>query len=195
MPSLLPTLLETIKCEDGIIDNLTYHQERLERSRRELFGFTDPLELSSILKPPSHGLYRCRVLYSKTIESVEYIPYTPKLFNTLQIVASSITYDYKYANRRELESLLHTYPHADDIIIEKNGLITDTTIANLAFFDGEKWVTPKEPLLQGTMRAKLIDEGFLHTETIRSEQISSYEQVALINAMLGFKIIKPTILH
>jgi 4-amino-4-deoxychorismate lyase len=195
MPSALPTLLETIKCEDGIIDNLFYHQKRLDKSRRELFGFEDPLELSSLLKPPSEGLYRCRVLYSKTIESIQYIPYTPKAFNTLQIVSSSLSYEYKYAERSELESLLSAHPHADDVIIEKNGLITDTTIANLAFFDGKKWVTPEDPLLEGTMRAKLIDEGFLHPEIIRSEEISRYEQVSLINAMLGFKIINPKILH
>ena len=195
MPSQLPILLETIKCEDGIIENLPYHQKRLEKSRKELFGLENHLELSTVLEPPVKGLYRCRVLYSKAIESVQYIPYIPKEFNRLQIVSSSLTYHYKYADRSELESLLNAHPHADDIIIEKNGLITDTSIANLAFFDGAKWITPQEPLLEGTMRAKLIDEGFLYPKNIRSEEISHYKQVALINAMLGFKIINPTILH
>lgn len=195
MLSPLPTLLETIRCEDGTIDNLSYHQKRLEKSRRELFGFESPLELAPLLKAPHKGLYRCRVLYSRTIESIQYIPYAPKALNTLQIVPSSLSYHYKYADRSELESLLNAHPHADDIIIEKNGLITDTTIANLAFFDGKKWITPEKPLLEGTMRAKLIDEGFLHPQTIRSKEIAHYQQVALINAMLGFKIIRAAILH
>jgi 4-amino-4-deoxychorismate lyase len=43
------------------------------------------------------------------------------------------------------------------------------------------------------MRAKLLDEGFLHTRNIKKDDLALYTQVALINAMLGFKIINPTI--
>jgi len=40
------------------------------------------------------------------------------------------------------------------------------------------------------MRQKLLDEGFLHTRDIKKEDLSHYTQVALTNAMLGFKILK-----
>ena len=82
-----------------------------------------------------------------------------------------------------------TLKHFDDIIIEKKGFITDTSIANLAFYDGEQWFTPKNPLLEGTMRAKLLDEGFLQTREIKRSEISHYTKVALMNAMIGFKIL------
>lgn len=192
--SQIPLLLETIRCENGIIHNLEYHQRRVDKSRRELFGLEDQLELSSLIKAPNEGLYRCRMLYDKNVRSIEYLSYTPKTFHTLKIIQATIGYSYKFADRNILEALLKSHPEADDVIIEHNGLITDTTIANIALFDGERWVTPKSPLLEGIMRARLIDEGFLHTADIPSNEIEKYEKVALMNAMIGFRIINPKII-
>ena len=83
----------------------------------------------------------------------------------------------------------------DEVIIEKEGYLTDITIANIAFYDGEQWFTPENPLLKGTMRAKLIDEGFLHKREIRKKDLDNYTQVALINAMIGFKILNHFNIH
>ena len=182
-------LMETIKIEDGIVANLTYHQTRFDKSRRDIFNSKERLELSSLIKAPKKGVYRCRILYNKKIESIEYIPYIPKEIHRLQIIPSTIEYSYKYANRDELNSLLKTYPNIDEVIIEKDGYLTDTTISNIALYDGKRWFTPDTPLLEGTMRAKLIDEGFLHTKSIIKEELNIYTHFALINAMLGFKIL------
>jgi 4-amino-4-deoxychorismate lyase len=184
-----PLLLETIKIEEGEIHNLSYHQARCTKSRQKLFKCSDILDLSTIIDAPKTGLYRCRILYAETLHSIEYIPYAPKKIETLKIVPSNIEYSFKYANRDALNALLETNNDVDEVIIEKNGLLTDTTLSNIAFFDGTKWFTPEKPLLEGTMRAKLIDEGFLQTKEIRQNELSDYSQVALINAMLGFKIL------
>jgi 4-amino-4-deoxychorismate lyase len=184
-----PLLLETIKIEEGEIANLSYHQARCDLSRQKLFHCTDRLDLSSIIKPPQTGLYRCRILYAEKLHSIEYIPYKPKKIETLKIVPSDIEYSFKYANRDALNDLLESNQDVDEVIIEKDGCLTDTTISNIAFFDGKTWFTPDKPLLGGTMRAKLIDDGFLHTKEIRKEELSNYSQVALINAMIGFKIL------
>lgn len=184
-----PLLLETIKIEDGKIHNLSYHQQRCDHSRQMLFGSKDTLELASFITPPTQELYRCRILYGEELNSVEYIPYTPKEINSLKIIASNIKYDFKYANREPLDTLLLSNQDADEVIIEKEGYLTDTTIANIAFYDGEHWLTPKKPLLQGTMRAKLIEEGLLKTQDIRKEDLQKYTQVALMNAMIGFKVL------
>ena len=184
-----PLLLETIKIEEGEIHNLSYHQARCTKSRQKLFKCSDILDLSTIIDAPETGLYRCRILYAETLHSIEYIPYAPKKIETLKIVPSNIEYSFKYANRDALNALLETNSDVDEVIIEKNGLLTDTTLSNIAFFDGTKWFTPEKPLLEGTMRAKLIDEGFLQTKEIRQNELSDYSQVALINAMLGFKIL------
>ena len=183
-------LLETLKIEDGVIHNLSYHQERCTRSRKKLYGSTDILQLENSIIAPSQGLYRCRVIYAHHIQSIEYIPYVPRNIDTLKIVSSTLTYDLKYANRRMLDTLLHQHPEADDILIEQDGYLTDTSIANIAFYDGQTWYTPTQPLLHGTMRQKLLDDGFLQTKQIQKEDLTQYSQVALMNAMIGFKIIK-----
>jgi len=185
----LSLLLETIKIEDGNIENLFYHQKRFDKSRNELFELRDKLELSSIIEAPQKGLYRCRILYDQEIHSIEYIPYKPKNIEKLKIITSNINYDYKYADREMFNTLLQTHSEYDEIIIEKDGYLTDTTISNIAFYDGLRWITPTKPLLEGTMRAKLLDEGFLQTKTIRKEDLKNYSQIALMNSMIGFKIL------
>ncbi|RLA68239.1 MAG: hypothetical protein DRQ78_01590 [Epsilonproteobacteria bacterium] len=183
-------LFETIKIEDGKIFNLPYHQARLDKSSKTLWNPRDTnIILSSIIDPPKKGLHRCRVCYSNTLHSIEYIPYIYKEIKTIKIVSASIDYAFKYVDRTEINALLALHTQADDILIEKNGYLSDTSIANIAFYDGSKWFTPSNPLLEGTMRNKLISEGFLHTKKIKKEEINNYSQVALMNAMLGFKII------
>ena len=189
--STLPLLLETIKIEEGQIQNLSYHQARCDQSRQILFGSTDRLDLSSVIDAPESGLYRCRILYGISLHSIEYIPYTPREISSLRIVSSDIDYSLKYADRSALDALLAANKDVDEVIIEKNGYLTDITIANIAFYDGTEWFTPQTPLLKGTMRAKLIDEGFLKTKDIKREDLGKYTKVALMNAMIGFKIINP----
>ena len=189
-----PLLLETIKIDKGKVENLSYHQQRCDRSRQILFNATDTLELLPHIKAPSTDLYRCRILYGKTLHSIEYIPYTPKEIHALKIVPSTIDYALKYADRDDLNTLLEAHPDVDDVIIEKEGYLSDTSIANIAFYNGTQWFTPKKPLLQGTMRAKLIEEGFLHTEDISKADLHKYTHLALMNAMIGFKILNINII-
>ena len=185
----MPLLLETIKIEEGQASNLIYHQKRFDRSRRALFGLSESINLSSLLNAPSKALYRCRIVYDKEIHSVEYIPYHVKEIQKLKVVSADIDYTYKYADREVFNRLLQAHPAYDEIIIEKEGYLTDTTIANIAFYDGKQWFTPEESLLQGTMRAKLLDEGFLQKREIKHTDLKNYTHVALMNAMIGFKIL------
>lgn len=185
----LSLLLETIHCKDGLVANLSYHQARCTKSRQILFGVEDILDLSSAIIAPKQGLYRCRILYDKIIRSIEYIPYEAKVIRKLCIVPSNIEYSLKYANRTDLDKLKNLCSHSDDILIEQNGYLTDTTIANIAFYDGEIWHTPKYPLLYGTMRQKLIDEGILKEKNIKKSHLLGYKKVALMNAMIGFRIL------
>lgn len=182
-------LLETIKIEDGEIFNLAYHQKRFDKSRQEVFKMDTSIALSSIIQAPKIGLYRCRIIYGVDIHSVEYIPYIEKKIDSLKIVTSSLDYSYKYAQRETLDILCKQQLDYDDIIIEKNGLLTDTSIANIAFYQDNQWFTPASPLLKGTMRQRLLDENYLKTTDISIHDLKNYSQVALMNAMIGFKIL------
>jgi 4-amino-4-deoxychorismate lyase len=185
-----PLLLETLCIKEGKIQNIVYHQARCDRSRKILFGENSTLSLASACTNlPLKGIYKCRVLYGKNIKNIEYTPYKAKKIEMLKIVSRDVEYTYKYANREVFHKLLTSSPESDEFLIEKEGLLTDTTIANIALFDGTQWWTPRKPLLEGTMRAKLLDEGFLKTKDIPSKEIFSHTKIAIMNAMLGFQIL------
>ena len=48
------------------------------------------------------------------------------------------------SNRKNLEKLFLKKDDADDIIIVKNNFITDTSIANIALYNGGNWHTPNK---------------------------------------------------
>jgi len=182
--------IETIKILDGKVYNIEWHNRRFNQTRLDIFGLDKSINLIEYINPPPIGLFRCRIVYNIDIISIEYIPYSPKVINSFKIVQSNIDYKYKYSNRDELNSLKESANGYDDIIIEKNGLLTDTTIANIAFFDGNEWITPKTPLLKGTIRAKLVNRGFLIPKDINSDKLKHFSNFALMNAMIGFQIQK-----
>jgi len=39
--------------------------------------------------------------------------------------------------------------------LKKIGYLT-INIGNIAFFDGKRWITPKNPLIRGTFREKMV---------------------------------------
>ena len=124
------TFFETIRVENFKAFNLEYHQERLDRTIYDNFGLKSTILLNNLIKPPSSNLYRCRVIYSRTSLKVEYIPYRQREFKSFKIVESDIEYSYKSTNRDSLNSLQED--GFDDIIITKNTIIRDTSIANIA---------------------------------------------------------------
>ena len=183
------SFLETIKAVDGEIFHLSFHQKRLESVLRSL-GSREFPSLLHLLNPPKKGLYRCRVLYTKDTVDVSYHPYLQREIHSLKLIYDdTIVYDKKYANRDMLNTLFSLKKEADDILIIKNGLVTDTSIANIAFFDGKKWLTPKTPLLEGVTRERLLEEKKIFKQDIQVEDLASFTKVALLNAMIDFDII------
>jgi 4-amino-4-deoxychorismate lyase len=183
-----PLLFETIKIEDGQISNILWHNRRCNQSRFELFNRTNFIDLEQYITPPTKGIYRCRIIYGTEIQSIKYIPYTPKKIKIFKIVKSQLDYSYKYEKRDEINKLVEG--QNNEIIIEKDGLLTDTSIANIAFYTGNRWITPKKPLLKGTIRAKLLAKNFLIPKDIKKEELQNFSHFALMNAMIGFQIQK-----
>ncbi len=180
------SFLETIRVEDGIAFNLEYHQQRLNHTLTS-FGITTDIALSTLIIPPPEGLFRCRIVYDGHDIDISYHPYSARVFRSLQaVICDDIEYSFKYADRGPIDRLFTQRADSEDIAIVKNGLITDTSIANLAFYDGSKWFTPKTPLLHGTTRQRLLDEGKLVTRDIHLESIADYQKIAVMNAMVGF---------
>ena len=66
-------LFETIKVKNKNLQNIEYHNSRLNRSRKELFGANDFIYLENIIEIPSSlsdDVYKCRVIYDKKIEKM-----------------------------------------------------------------------------------------------------------------------------
>jgi len=135
------------------------------------------------------GLYKCRVSYGEMIEKVEFEPYQQRLIQSLCIIHdNTIKYDFKYQDRSHLNHLFAQRGEADDVLIAKNGLITDTSYANIVFWNGEHWLTPDSYLLAGTQRARLLEEKVIFEQKIRAQDLPKYSHARIINSMLDFEM-------
>lgn len=181
-------LLETIQLKEGILENLPYHNSRLNAARKELFGISSAIRLEKEIRIPDElkkGLYRCRVTYAGSIHQVEFLPVQHRSFHSLKIVHDDhLDYHLKYADRSRLNELYAQREQADEIVIIRKGLVTDCTIGNLVLFDGEKWITPDTPLLKGTQRQALLDLRLITERRITEGDLSCFQKVGIINALL-----------
>src|SRR5690606_13857221 len=127
--------------------------------RREVLNATVPLQVSHYLEdtPEGDGLFRCRIIYGKQIESVCFESYSMAIHRKVGFYENpDLDYSYKYLERLSLTEAVKG-SGADDVIILKNGSLTDASYSNIALFDGECWVTPETHLLAGVKRAYLVD--------------------------------------
>lgn len=185
-------LFETICVREGVLQNLDFHNERFNRSRKELFGATRHIDLGSfVCVAPAYrqGIYKCKLIFDKKIQDIIIEPYSPKTLERLYCVqATDLDYSYKYLDRSALDNLKKDLKNSEkeDIIIVKNGEISDSSYANLLFWDGSRWLTPEKPLLAGTKRAKLLSENRIFAKKIQLTDLPNFSKLMLINAMLDF---------
>jgi 4-amino-4-deoxychorismate lyase len=187
--------LETICIHNGQPLHLDWHQRRVETTMHHFYP-SESLEdisfqLDDILAScdiPSSGVYRCRVLYDLNSVSVEFFPYNPRLITSLRLIEAPAGYDYryKYADRNVLEELYAQRGDADDILITRDGWITDTSIANIAFRKGDRWYTPSIPLLAGTTWKRLVSSGVLIPRPIHQDDLLRFDAFRIFNAMMGW---------
>jgi len=181
--------LETIKAVDGELFHMSYHQKRYE-SVLEHFGIRDIKDIKEYLSPPQDGLYRCRLVYNIDDISVTYHRYKKRAVNSLKLIFDNdIEYSLKSTTRDNIDALFKQREECDDILIIKNLLVTDTSIANIALYRDGEWLTPKKPLLKGTTRERLLDTGKIIEADIRVQELRTFSKVALLNAMIGFDIL------
>lgn len=180
--------IETICIEQGRIMRLAYHNERMNRTRRLCLGASESLDLAHFISPEACiERTKCRVVYDTEIREVTYSPYHLRPVATLQLVYSDeADYRYKSADRTVLNELFACRAEADDVLVVRQGLLTDTSICNVALWNGEQWQTPAEPLLAGTHRATLLNEGVIEATSISVSDLSGFSRIRLFNALIGF---------
>lgn len=184
-----PSFIETIRILKGVPCHLPYHTSRINATLRALGSRQGHIDLADIIRPqPSgHGVQKCRVVYDRNgITDITCHPYTMRPVASLRLVTDDeARYPLKSTDRSVLTRAFDRRGDCDDIIIVRHGLLTDTSIANIALHDGDRWYTPASPLLPGTTRARLIDEGIISPRDIAASELDRYTAITLFNAMIA----------
>ena len=188
--------IETIRVADGKAENLAGHQMRLNMTHAKFFPEAKrPLLINVIPQSLPMEVSKLRVVYRNDIEEVSIEPYTPREIRSLRLVeCNDIDYEYKSTDRSMLNAAFKMRNGADDVLIVRRGLITDTSIANVAFrnYDGV-WFTPKRPLLKGTRLQRLIERGDVIPLPIMVKELKNFSHISIFNALIPFgSIVLPT---
>jgi len=184
-------LIETIQTLEGQPQRLAYHNERFNRSRKALFCLLEEVFLEEYLQIPieyQKGKVKCRIEYDEQVRKVVFEKYHERQVEAFHLVDSDIDYEFKYSDRAGFQKLKSSFSPSSEIIIVKNGYITDTSYSNLVFKDHQgKWWTPHQTLLKGTQREFLLDEGIIEEREIKKEDLLQFSGFMMINAMLDFE--------
>lgn len=185
LPVRKPTFSEVICINDGQPLHLSYHLKRMEKTVRDIYHQPMPELQLEIPDEARKGRFKCRIEYADAILSVAFSPYKQKQRRSVALVCDDhICYSYKSTDRRRLDYLVQQ-AKVDDVIIVRNGMITDASYCNLVFEDFEGALfTPSDALLHGTCRQRLIDSGVVEERSIRADEMLHYKTVYFINAMI-----------
>ena len=179
--------------------NLPLHEARMNATRVHFASHAAPISLQKWLDdaPLSDERIKARVVYDVDgVCETTFLTYKRREIQWLRMVEDNdICYTFKSTDRHELDRLLALRDGCDEVLIVKNGLITDTSFTNVAFFDGHKWFTPAQPLLNGTMRQWLLQRGRLTEAQITPASLASFQRIMLFNAMIGAHELELPITH
>jgi 4-amino-4-deoxychorismate lyase len=183
---------ESIHVNDGVVENLNFHQARVNKTLNAFDASQYSIDLTKIIQQlvlPTLGLFKLRISYDlKGNYQAACNPYQYRLMNHFALVdIKGHRYDYKYANRDWINEALAQYGK-DEIIMHDDGLIKDCSYTNIVFFDGANWYTPESPLLEGTQRANLIQEGIITPKALYVSEVPNFQKFKCINAMIHWDI-------
>jgi 4-amino-4-deoxychorismate lyase len=183
--------IETICYEKGRFQRIELHNERLNRTRNNFFGLKTNLQLELFLSIPEYlknETVKCTVTYGSDIIGIEYNLYKIRPVNSLQLVNDdTIDYTFKYADRRKIDAFFFRRGQSNDILIVKNGLVTDTSYANIVFRQDDQWYSPQNPLLKGTRLSSYLLEKRVTTALLRPKDLSFFSEARIINAMISIE--------
>lgn len=183
-------LLETICILNSEVINIEAHVTRMTSSTKH-FGFAAP-KLPNLLdllpKDLRNKKVRCSITYNSTILDIKFFDYTPRIIKSLKLIESDIEYSHKFADRGKLNDLMLQKEDYDEVLIVKDGHITDTTFSNVVFESNEGLFTPNTYLLNGTKRQLLLNKGIIKEAIITPNDLHKYDNVHLINAMLDINL-------
>ncbi len=182
--------IESIKVADGRFFRLPYHQARISAVFKQVFPGEKSFSLSEILQNtdyPHEGIFKCRIVFDKAIQTIEFAPYSRREIKSLKLVEAQIEpANYKAEERSKINDAFAQRGDCDDVIMLNNEFLSDTSYANIALWNGENWYTPTLPVIYGTQRAALLDAGELLEKQIHKKDLHHYKRIRIFNAMIEF---------
>ncbi|HRZ96761.1 MAG TPA: aminotransferase class IV [Paludibacter sp.] len=182
--------LESIQLNDGEFKRLSYHQARMDYVQKTYFPDTPAISLQEFLSKsnfPVQGLFKCRIGFTNEIQSIEFQPYIMRTIETLKLVEIDLKSTFfKSENREKLNDAFLQKGICDDVLLVKEDFLTDTSYCNIALFDGENWITPRNPLIYGVNRAELLENKIIAEGDVRVDDLNNYSKIRLFNAMIEF---------
>ena len=185
-------LLESIFLKDGQFRHLEIHQKRIDYSRKQALNLENKLDLENYLaqnKIPQRGIFKCRFLYGAHFADPEFIAYEYKPINSLKIAeANALNYALKFSNREAINDIYSIRGACDDVLLVKQGFITDSSYCNIAFREDSQWFTPDKPLLKGVQRQFLLNQEIINEQEIRLSDLARFSSFKLFNAMIDWQL-------
>lgn len=170
---------------------MDWHNYRFNATVKKHFNQTKTTDISKLIDIPSicsHGTYKARMVYDQSQCFTKFSKYDKKLIQNLKCVYDDdIDYQYKYLDRKCINTLLKQNSAYDDILIVKNGHLTDSSYCNIALLSEQQWYTPSSPLLNGTQRQFLLEKLMIKPREISISELKEYSHIALFNAMIPFE--------
>ena len=197
-------VLETLALIDGIIQNPYFHQQRIAKVQEELYGNHPNLDKIDISKEVEHGFnswiihnpppkpwresitpkIKVRVLYGAHLGPIEFQWYhRPDYTNALILSVPPVDYHIKWANRTWFNQVSKSVPKESYPLCCIVGLLTDGLSSNLVIYKNDTYLTPRTPLLKGTMREWLLSSKTLVEADLTPEDLYQAQEVMLINAL------------
>lgn len=186
---------ETIRMENGIVCAPERHRERMQQTCNETWGdFRHDAILKNLQVPEAYrtGIVKLNVFYNQTLFETKFSPYVPQEIKSIRLVDApdELNYHLKYTDRSLMNKLVQL-SGADEIIMVRNGMITDTSKANIVFEKEGAFFTPNTFLLNGTMRQHLLNTQQVKEAQISLENMAQYEAMYFVNAMNPLGLCKP----
>lgn len=192
-----PQFIETVLIlQNGRIPLLEEHYARFSSTIRRYSGSPPSLRefealllgtLSASSPSISAKAWRCRLVYEANGRLVERgaLPFIPKKLERIaRVELPSASYPLKFADRSLFASLHERFPGYDEIIITRQGFLSDGTFTNLYLRRSSgRLLTPADALLAGCRRARLMKEGTLLPSPLNWEELEPHWQIGFINAL------------
>jgi para-aminobenzoate synthetase/4-amino-4-deoxychorismate lyase len=191
--------LETMRTADGTV---TFLDDHLTRLARTCAAWGLPVDLADVRARtmaacPTAGEYRLRLVAGDGEPLIE-VSDAPPLNQPVRlrlardpldltwlapVVSHKTTHRAHYDRLREQDGT-----DVFDVICHADGVLTETTIGNLAVRLGGTWYTPLDEgnLLNGVRRARLVTDGTLVERRLGVEALAAADEVAFISTLRGW---------